>query len=62
MCFPEDLGKAMAQKFPVLQEAAEKSNYQQLPLDYSLGAEYFQALQNFVRRDSCPYVTSGVVR
>ena len=46
MCFPEDLRKALAQKFPVLQEAAEKSNYQQFPLDYPLGTEYFQALQN----------------
>jgi len=46
MCFPDNLRKALAQKFPVLQQAAETSNYQQLPLDYSLGNAYFQALQN----------------
>ena len=46
MCFPEDLQKALAQKFPVLQEAAEKSNYQQLPLDDVVGLEYFEALRN----------------
>jgi hypothetical protein len=54
MCFPDDLRKALAQKFPVLQEAAEKSNYQQLPLDYSLGAEYFQALQNLYGATPAP--------
>jgi len=42
MCFPDDLREALAQKFPVLQEAAEKSNYQQLALDYPLGHTYFQ--------------------
>jgi hypothetical protein len=46
MCFPEDLKKALAQKFPVLQKAAEQSNYQQLPLDQAVGAAYFQALHN----------------
>lgn len=46
MCFPEDLKKALAQKFPVLQTAAEQSNYQQLPLDQTLGTAYFQALHN----------------
>jgi hypothetical protein len=46
MCFPEDLKKALAQKFPVLQKAAEQSNYQQLPLDQSVGNAYFQALHD----------------
>src|SRR5207244_7425398 len=46
MCFPEDLKRALAQKFPVLQKAAEQSNYQQLPLDQAVGAAYFQALHN----------------
>ncbi len=46
MCFPEDLKKALAQKFPVLQKAGEQSNYQQLPLDYAVGNAYFQALHN----------------
>src|SRR6266851_3102423 len=46
MCFPDDLRKALAQKFPVLQEAAEQSNYQQLPLDDVVGLEYFEALRN----------------
>ncbi len=46
MCFPDDLREALAQKFPVLQEAAEKSNYQQLALDYPLGHTYFQVLKN----------------
>ena len=46
MCFPEDLRRALAQKFPVLQQAAEQPNYRYLPLEYSMGNAYFQALQN----------------
>jgi len=46
MCFPDELRKALEQKFPLLKQAAEQSNYQQLPLDYVIGTAYFQALQN----------------
>jgi hypothetical protein len=45
MCFPEDLKKALAQRFPVLQQAADQSNYQNLPLDQTVGAQFFQALR-----------------
>ena len=46
MCFPDDLKNALAQKFPVLEQAAEQSKYQQLPLDQVVGLEYFQALHD----------------
>ncbi|HEY6127278.1 MAG TPA: hypothetical protein VIW23_03765 [Candidatus Acidoferrum sp.] len=46
MCFPDDLRKVLAQKFPVLNQAAEQSKYQQLPLDQIIGLQYFQALHN----------------
>jgi hypothetical protein len=54
MCFPDQLRKALGQKFPVLQQAAEQSNYQQLPLDYVIGTEYFQALQNLYSTTPAP--------
>src|SRR5439155_15829560 len=46
MCFPEDLKRALAQKFPVLQKAAEQSDYQRLAVLNDLRAAYFQALHN----------------
>jgi hypothetical protein len=46
MCFPDDLRKALAQKFPILDQAAEQSKYQQLPLDQVIGLQYFQALRD----------------
>jgi hypothetical protein len=46
MCFPDDLRKALAQKFPILDKAAEQSKYQQLPLDQAVGLQYFQALHD----------------
>jgi hypothetical protein len=46
MCFPGELRTALAQKFPVLGQAAEQSNYRQLPLDLVIGLQYFQALRN----------------
>jgi hypothetical protein len=46
MCFPDDLRKALGQKFPILDQAAEQSKYRELPLDQGLGVQYFQALRN----------------
>ena len=45
MCFPEDLKRALAQRFPVLQQAADQSKYESLPLDKT-GLEFFNALKN----------------
>jgi hypothetical protein len=46
MCFPDDLRTALAQNFPVLNQAAEQSKYRELPLDQTIGLQYFQALHN----------------
>jgi hypothetical protein len=46
MCFLHDLRKALGQKFPILDQAAEQSKYRELPLDQGLGVQYFQALRN----------------
>ena len=39
---------------PLLKQAAEQSKYQELPLDYVIGTEYFQALQNLYSVSNAP--------
>ena len=46
MCSPDELKDALSRTFPMLHQAALKSNYEQQPLDATIGQQYFGALKN----------------